>query len=531
MFASSLASSFALALAFAPPPPPEPDPLVEKAPEQIKRTQKEDSAFQIYGYFLTRAEMTNVSPQNDLFKGQIVGRLFGPNTTTTSPDRAIFLEQRLIPFIIAEPKLLDRRARLRASFELDWTFGDTSNSTGGNFGSAITADQVNLQTQNVAVEIDLWKGWSVNVGLQRLYDTALDPYRTPISNIQLSGNRMAFWGTDAVGVVLHGNQWGQRFKIGAYQLYENLIQKDDDVALFEFATDRHLGKTWHVGGHLRYLRDASMGQGGIGILGQGPDSSLVDYNGGYRFTIPDETESWRGHFAWVGGDTSFNPELTAGRFGGSAFAVGNFGQIVTSIPNQPGDYQKLANVLGLAANVRAAARWGKSPRDHVTLDVLYTSGDHDGLEDGTYSGVVTGNTWGSPAAVFTSFGTYLLLPHANVVNRFYAASTDISNIGFGLTAASLGFGADIIRNQLYARVGGAVAQSNIQPVGGKKFMGAEVNGTISWRVRPLLNIEGHAAYLRLGDYFRSPEIVTGSTGAGRPKDPWTVFLTLKWLLV
>lgn len=523
----------AATLAFAPVPAPEPDPLVEKAPEQIQRTQNEDASFKVYGYFLTRAEITNVSPENDLFKGQIVGRLFGPNTTNTSKDRAIFLEQRLIPFFIAEPKLLDRRARLRASFELDWTFGDTSNSAGGNFGSSITADQVNLQTQNVAVEIDLWKGWSVNVGLQRLYDSALDPYRTPVSNLQLSGSRMAFWGTDAVGAVLHGTSAGQRFKIGAYQIYENLIQKDDDVALFELATDRHLGRTWHVGGSLRYLRDASMGQGGLGILGQGPDSALVDYNGGYRFTIPDgpdAPESWRGHFAWLQADASFNPELTAGRFGGNGFLVGNFGQIVTSIPNQPGDYSKLANILGLAGNLRLAARWGKSPRDHLTLDFLYTSGDHDGLQDGTYSGVVTGNTWGSPAAPFTSFGTYLLLPHGNVVNRYYAAAADISNVGFGLTAASVAFGADIVRNVVYAKVGAAVARSNIQPIGGKNFMGAEVNANVSWRIRPLLDLSGHAAYLRLGDYFTSPEILA-SGATTRPRDPWTFFLTLKWLLV
>ena len=70
---------------------------------------------------------------------------------------------------------------------------------------------------------------------------------------------------------------------------------------------------------------------------------------------------------------------------------------------------------------------------------------HDGLEDGTYSGVVTGNTWGSPGAPFTTFGTYLLMPHPTVVNRLYGAVSDISNMGFGLTAGSIGFGYDIIQ--------------------------------------------------------------------------------------
>jgi len=529
------AALFCTALAWAPPPPPEPDPAIRVAPEDMRRSKKPDEAFHAYVYFLTRAEMTNVSPGNDLFNGQIVGRLFGPNTTGTSKDRAVFVEQRAIPFFLVEPNITNKKVRLRASFELDWTFGDVSNGVGGNFGGAITADQVNLQTQNLAVEFDLpgpLKNWSISVGLQRLYDTAYDPYRAAINTLQSTGERFAFWGTDAVGIVVHGTQWGQRFKLGAYQLYENSIQRDDDVALFEFATDRHLGKTWHVGLNARYLRDVSSGAGGLGILGQGPDSQLVEYNGGYRFTIPDDAERWRGHFGWVGANGSFNTDLSTNRFGGSAFAVANLGQLVTEIPGQAGEYQKLTNILGLAADVRLLAKWGKSPRDAVSAELLYTSGDHDGLEDGTYSGVVTGNTWGSPAAPFTTFGTYLLFPHSTVVNRLYAAVSDISNTGFGVTAGSLAFNWDIVRNRLLLKVGGAAARSNIQPIGGRNFIGAELNGFLSYRIRPLMHIEAHGAYLFLGDYFLSPEIVaTPPDGGGRPMNPWTVFLALKWLLV
>lgn len=529
MLATALLCS---ALAWAPSPPQEPDSGVKMAPEDMRRSKKPDEVFHVYGYFLTRAEMTNVSPSNDLFNGQIVGRLFGPNTTTTSKDRAVFIEQRMIPFFIVEPRITNKKVRMRASFELDWTYGDVSNSVGGNFGGGITADQVNLQTQNLAIEFDLpgkAKNWSVSLGLQRLYDTAYDPYRTQVTTMQYTGERLAFWGTDAVGIVVHGNQWGQKFKLGAYQLYENSIQKDDDVALFELATDRHLGKTWHIGASARYLRDSSSGKGGLGILGQGPDSQLVEYNGGYRFTIPDDAESFRGHFGWIGANASFNPDLLAGRLGGSAFVVGNVGQIVTEIPGQPGDFQKLTNILGLAGNLRVAFRWGKSPRDALTGELLYTSGDKNGLEDGTYSGVVTGNTWGAPAAPFTTFGTYLLLPHPTVVNRLYAAVSDISNAGYGITAGSLGFNWDIVRHRLLAKVGAAAGRSNVQPIGGSNFIGAELNANISYRIRPLMHVEAHGAYLFLGDYFRSSEIVVG--GGGKPMNPWTVFLALKWLLV
>ncbi len=513
-------------------PPPIPQTPAQKNIEELGRTRRPDRQLQFFGYFLTRAEMTNISPQNDLFRGQVVGRLFGPNTTTTSDKRAVFVEQRFLPFFIYEPRLTNHKARLRASFELDWTYGDSSNSAGGNFGGGFNADQINLQTQNLEVEFDLPRpGWHLNLGLQRMYDTAYHPYTTPVSTLLNTGERLAFWGSDAVGLSMHGTEGDWRFKAGAYQLWENLIQEDDDVWIIDGAVDRHIMRTWHVGLTARYLRDSSQGEGGLGLLGQGPDSQLANYMGTYRFTIPDDVEEWRGHFAWLGLNSSYNPGFAAGRWMASGFAVGNFGQIVTSIPEQSGDFEKLTNVLGLGADAKVGFRYGRSTKDHVTAELVYSSGDDDGLEDGTYSGVVTGNTWGGPGAVFASTGSYLLLPHANVVNRFYAAVLDLSNAGFGLTAGVLNARYDIIRNKLSAKLGFAAGRSNVQPLDGDNFIGAEYNLNVSWRIRPMLDLDLHAAYLDLGGYYDSPEIVDlEDEDVAAPRDPWTTFVTLKWLM-
>ena len=43
-----------------------------------------------------------------------------------------------------------------------------------------------------------------------------------------------------------------------------------------------------------------------------------------------------------------------------------------------------------------------------------------------------------------------------------------------------------------------------------------------------MDLELHAAYLSLGDFFDSP-MVNGNLDY-RPKDPWTVFVTLKWIM-
>ena len=508
---------------------PDRDSLAHTTPEQLKNG--DDSQFRFLAYFFSRADVTNISPTNDLLQGRVVGRLFGPNTTTTSQGTSWYLEQRLIPFFVFEPKILDKIARLRASFELNWTWGDTSYGVGGNFGGALSGRQINLETQNVEVEFTLPRRWYLNIGLQRLWDSVRDPYRTFFSTMSLTGQRLAFWGTDAVGISLHGALWGQLFRFGAYDLYHNKISEDDHVLLFEALTDRDIKDGWHVGASVRYLRDTSAGAGGVSVLGQGPDSTLADYNGVFRFAL--NGQKYHAHLAWVGLDTSYNPEFTAGRFGGSAFAVASLGQISIL---QDGHYGKVADVLGLALDARAGFRYGNSRNDVITGELIYTSGDANGISDGRYSGVITGNTYGAPAGVFTTSGAYLLMPHANVVNRYYSAVPDISNQGYGLTAGTVNASYDLVRNVLTAKVGVAAGSSNVAPPSGGHFIGFEGNAMLAWRIRVFLTAEVHAAYLHLGDFYDSPReqpaalMNAAAQSGGHPADPWTAFLDLKWLM-
>ena len=216
-----------------------------------------------------------------------------------------------------------------------------------------------------------------------------------------TGERLSFWGSDAVGATLYGTHKDWRVKAGAYLLHENLIQQDDDVSLAELAVDRHIVKTWHLGANVRYLRDTSEGAGGIGILGQGPDSQLADYMGAYRFTLPDDLEAWRGHFLWSGPQHELQPQLHRGPGRrGRPTPSATSARSAPRSPTSPATFQKLTNVLGFAANVRAGVRYGRSPGDHIVAEGIVTSGDANGLEDGTYSGVMTGNTWGAPGAVY-----------------------------------------------------------------------------------------------------------------------------------
>lgn len=486
---------------------------------------KANKDFQAFVYFYQQNVAQNYFPANDFLKGQIVGRLFGNNTTVTSDSlRSLYAEQRLLPFFIYSPKIFDNKVTLRTSFEIDWTWGDVAYGTGGNFGSAISADQVNLQTQNVEVELIPAKYWTVNVGLQRMYDTPHDLYRTVFDKFTSTGYRLAYWGTDGVGISVRRETDYSKLKGGFYKLYENNVELNDDVTLFELNSQLNINRKWNLGGSIYWVRDRSSGKGGVSILGQGFASNLTSYNGTYRFAL--NADPYRADIFWVGSHFSRNEDFMLDRWLLSGFINVNAGSISQRNPDQ--SFRKTADILGVGANLRAGYRYGQTAGDAVTADLLFTTGDDNDLSDKKYSGVITGNTWGSPAGIFIGHGAYLLFPHGNVVNRYVAAVADISNMGLGVAGGTLNVAHDFIPNKLHTKLGTAAAFAPVAPAGGGNFMGLEVNGKVGYDFGAFLTIEAHAAYLSLGDFYDSP-VVNGGVPI-RPVNPWTGFISLKWLI-
>ncbi|NOG97822.1 MAG: hypothetical protein HND52_07660 [Ignavibacteriae bacterium] len=489
--------------------------------DESKTPQKSKKEFQFLAYFFTQGVMNNVYAKNDFLKGQTVGRLFGGNTSTTG-EQAFYFEQRILPFIIYQPNLLDGKAILRMAFEIDWTWGDASYGAGGNFGSAFSADQVNLQTQNIELELLPWKGWAINLGLQRLFDTPYNPYRTFVSTMTNTAYRLAFWGSDAVGLTVRYDRDYDRFKAGYYQLYENNIQQPDDVVLWEFMYEREITPAWSQGFAAWYIYDRGNGEGGVSILGQGLNSLLNNYNGTYSFPIGGNP--YKADIFWLGTHGNYNPEFTMGRWTLNGFFVSNIGKVRTE---KNGEYSKAFDILGFTGNLRTGYKYGQTSNDAVIADIIFTSGDED-FKDDTYNGVLTGNMWGSPGAIFISHGAYLLYPHGNVVNRFISAVSDISNLGLGQIGGTLNLHKDFIPNKLNAKVGLAASKSIYEPKNGGSFIGLEANAKISYQTAVFMNIELHGAYLWLGDFYDSPEMNGGENK--KPSNPYTFFMVFKWLL-
>lgn len=482
--------------------------------------------FQFIGYSFTRFTTSNVTPTNDILQGQVIGRLFGPNSTNTVPRTALYGEQRFVPFFIYKPSILDGVATFRALFKIDYTWGDQAYGVGNNRGGAINAGQVNMQTLLANVDIRPEDSdWNVVVGMQRLFDNVRDPNVNTLQTAQTSGYKLSFWGTQAVGASIFADiSPVTKGRLSYFQLWENEISRNDDVALWMLDMGTRVAPLWEAGASIWYVWDRGKNAGGISVLGQGLTSALADYNGATRVKFSGTNQKYEADIAWIGANTSYNRDFLAGRIWADAFVVANVGTIDTVGVDNSG---KAANLLGFTANASFNYKYGMTAFDKITLEALYTSGDENGVSDGTLNSVVTGNVYGSPVGIYSTHRALILFPDPQVVNRYYSVVQDISNMGLGVTAAFFNLYKDFVPNKFSGKIGIASALSNVKLPGGGAYMGTEVNAEFKYNIKVFLTIGVSAGYVVLGDFFDAPSSTYLNQ---RPENPWVFFTTFSWLM-
>lgn len=489
---------------------------------------KAGKEFTFIAYFFTQVVTSNYFPTSDFFQGQVVGRLFGRSTARTSDSlRTNYVEQRFLPFFIYTPRLMDGKVTLRASFEIDWTWGDASYGSGGNQGAGFNGDFVNIQTQNVQVEIVPSPGYAINFGLMRMFDSPYHPYRTTLDELLTSGYRLMYWAGDAAGISGRKDFARGNISAGVFNLWENKIELNDDVWLSKIMGMYRISPLFNLGASVYYLNDKSTGKGGTSILGQGPKSLLTEYTGAFRFEFPEK--EYKTNVTWLGTFFDYNQNYTYSNHRFSGFFNFNTGKI-------EGKERTIATINGFGANLRYGYRYGKTEDDEVGFDYIYTSGDKNGIADGEYTGVITGNTWGAPGNLPISTGTNILFPSGNVVNRYMPLVSDISNMGFGLNTAVFRVNKALIPHKLILSANGAFAYANAKPSRGGYYLGSEANLGVVWKIKTFMELELRGAHVWLGDFYDSPytngdQFVNFDERLNkRPLDPWTVFLAFKWLM-
>jgi hypothetical protein len=483
--------------------------------------------FKYIGYWFVRGTASNIAPTNELLRGQIIGRIFGPNTTNTWAKTATYFEQRFVPMFIYTPQILDGVATFRSLFKIDMTWGDAAYGVGGNTGGGINGGQVNLQTLLANVDIKPREAeYNVVVGLQRMFDNVRDPNQIAVSTAQSSAYKLCYWGTQGIGASFFANvNKTTQARLGYFQLYENLIQDNDDVALWMLDVESRVHPLFEVGADAWYVWDRGKSGGGISVLGQGLNSTLAEYNGAVRLSFP--TQRYEANIGWFGMHAAFNRDFLANRWWADGFVMSNFGTIDTvSQTTTTGQY---ATIFGVAANALVAYKYGMTANDKISIEGLYTTGDDNGANDGKVTSVLTGNIWGAPTGIYSTHKALILFPDAQVVNRYYSVVQDISNMGLGVTAGFLNITKDIIPNQFSGKLGIATAISNVTPKGGTSYMGTELNAEFKYNIKVFLTVGLSAGYLWLGDFFDSPDVKYDHSTA-KPKDPFVIFTTLSWLM-
>ncbi|MBR9977158.1 MAG: hypothetical protein KFH87_03635 [Bacteroidetes bacterium] len=479
---------------------------------------------QFIGYLFHRYSATNIAPTNELLRGQIIGRLFGANTTTTVPQTALYGETRLVPLFVYRPSILDGSAVFRGLFKVDMTWGDSNYGVGNNSGGAISGGTVNIQTLMANIELRPAEDWNVVVGLQRIFDNVRDPNVTTLWTNQYSGNRLMYWGTQGTGISSYMKLSPVTdARLAFFQLYENQIQINDDVVLWMADVETRPHPLLEIGGNVWYVRDRGAGSGGVSILGQGFNSPLVNYNGGARLQL--DNPKYSADVFWGGVNMAWNREFVNGPWWVSALAMTNIGGIDTL--GQDGSSSRRADIFGVTGHASMYYKYGQTLNDRIGIEALYTTGDEDGAADGRYTGVVTGNTWGSPVGIYSSHRAFLLFPDAQVINRYYSAVHDISNLGYGTSALFLNYFNDLIPNKLSMKVGAAAALANAQPMSGGNFMGYEVNAEFKYNYGVFLTLGLHSAFMVPGDFYDSPFV---RNTEHKPDAPWVLFVSLAWLM-
>lgn len=76
--------------------------LIDFQNEAVPR--KANKEFQFMAFYINQGVTSNFYPTSEFLKGQVVGRLFGRNTSSTSDtNQTYYVEQRIIPFLFTNP--------------------------------------------------------------------------------------------------------------------------------------------------------------------------------------------------------------------------------------------------------------------------------------------------------------------------------------------------------------------------------------------------------------------------------------------
>jgi hypothetical protein len=488
------------------------------AAEIVRPDVEPEGPLRVIALVQARAALTNVVSTNPFLDGQVLGTLGGTNGMDVDPEaRSAYTEQRASGFFTWRPDVLDGKVGLNAAFEIDFAWGDRAYGVGGNTGGGFGGDQVNLQTRRLS--LDTWSKLGATkqhrihlvAGLQFVADSANDPSATTPDGLFRSGGRLMFFGSEAAGLSAYGTLrtgFGDRlrWRTGIYTLLELGLGEADDAWLAMADLTAVPAYGLEVGAHAWLLRDNTGGTGGA--LGAGPTSGLSEMQGGPRVNPWGDEPRPDGAtvdatLVWGALDAGYNAALQQGPVGLHGIALLNAGSIVGSDGTS-------TTVVGQVYDVEVRARWSRGKGSIARVEALYSSPDV--AQASSYTGVVTGNSYGFAAAIPNTHGTRLLFSDPQSINRMTPVIYDVSGAGLGVLGLTGSVGFDPIPNRLNATLGAGYA---LAPQ--RASYGTELNAELTWEPLPFFTPQLAGAVL-----FPGEQALVDDTA-------WVAYAGVEWL--
>ena len=455
----------------------------------------------INGFYRTKAYMSN-------FKT-------GATSVTLAKDAptAAYVEQRLrLKFSSGEENV-----KAVAFFEIDFgAWGDTAGSSptptagattaggigtgnntlgvGRNGGGALGGDRINLETKNVYV-------WF------KLPNTTLD-FTVGLQNQSDAYAGLIFGGADMAGIFSTGKFGPVATTFGWAKLYENNVNKTDDMTLYVASAKFSPVKELKIGANFYFLQDDT---GKVSATTELPGDPATAFTGTNLFNVGGLNKK---RVYTPGVDFAFN----AGPATLSGFALYQFGKIDFLAPGSTD-----LNLRAFAADIRADLNAGPGK---LFFEGLYVSGGSLDNNSNKYQSIVTlSDLNASPGgnSFFARTDMSILLVNGDDINTSQALvgaaaspgadATSPGNGGRGIWHIAAGFTMKM-GDKLTGKVGaGYLAATKLlqSDQGGAsaattrkgKSMGTEVNANVNYNIMKGLDFGLYGAYAWLGDFYKS----------------------------
>ncbi len=444
---------------------------------------------EFHGMFQTQFDVSNFNGTNNVRDNQGDTGGFGtydPSTTDKKAPTANFFEQRARLAYIAKAS---DDLKLVTKFEIDYKYwGNDSYSVKRNGGAALGSDDINLETKNVYLDMNIpTTKINAKIGMQ--------PFDDAFKGI--------FASADMAGIFVSHSYTDAAASAGFFRWNDNGFDLGKETRDF-FVLD----------GKYNVTKDIKVGGAYYLVNSDNADRD----QGAYTAPQVNNVENVIVHMLGVNAEAGFGPLTLDG------FVVYQFGNDEQTVSKPTSNH-----ISAFAANAGARLKVGKGT---ARTELLYVSGEGNPGGRSTSNAFYTPSGFGLSESGYYSNEMVILGRDKYAMTNDAAIVYDVNNRDQGVIFGALGYDHPFTdKLKASANLGfAAVAKENLnKPVNVKtgqrnssNYLGTEINAEVDYKVFESVTLTGRAGYVVLGDYYKD------IAANGTPDNPYDVKLIVNY---